>query len=193
MAFELPKLPYGSHELEPFISAKTIDFHYGKHHQAYVNNVNALIAGTSFENASLEEIILKADGGIFNNGAQVWNHTFYFLQFNSNGCKEPKDDLKASIVATFGSFEAFQEAFTKAAATLFGSGWAWLVKTETGALEIVQTANAGNPLRNGKKPLLTCDVWEHAYYLDKQNARPKYIEDFWKIVDWRVISERYAQ
>jgi superoxide dismutase, Fe-Mn family len=192
MAFELPKLPYGKNALEPFISEKTIDFHYGKHHQAYVNNVNNLIDGTKFENASLEEIIMKADGGIFNNGAQVWNHTFYFMQFNPDGCKEPKDELKAAINATFGSFETFKEEFSKAAATLFGSGWAWLVKNANGELEIVQTGNAGNPLRDGKTPLLTCDVWEHAYYLDKQNARPKYIEDFWKIVDWKVISERFA-
>lgn len=192
MAFELPKLPYGKNALEPVISGKTIEFHYGKHHQAYVNNLNNLIPGTEFENASLEEIIKKADGGIFNNGAQVWNHTFYFYQFNPVGCHDPKDKMKAAIEAKWGSVEAFKEEFSKAAATLFGSGWAWLVKTENGDLEIVQTSNAGNPLRDGKTPLLTCDVWEHAYYLDKQNARPKYIEDFWKIIDWKVISERYA-
>ncbi len=193
MAFELPKLPYANNALEPYISEKTIEFHYGKHHQAYVNNVNALIKGTEFENASLEEIIVKAGGGIFNNGAQVWNHTFYFMQFNPDGCKEPKDELKAAIEAKFGSVEGFVEDFSKAAATLFGSGWAWLVKNEKGELEIVQTGNAGNPLRDGKKPLLTCDVWEHAYYIDKQNLRPKYVEDFWKIVDWKVISERFAE
>ena len=192
MAFSLPKLPYANDALEPVISENTINFHYGKHHQAYVNNVNNLIAGTEFENASLEEIIMKAEGGIFNNGAQVWNHTFYFMQFNPDGCHEPKDELKAAIDAQFGSFDAFQEAFSKAAATLFGSGWAWLVLNKDGELEIVQTSNAGNPMRDGMKPLLTCDVWEHAYYLDKQNARPKYIEDFWKIVDWKVISERFA-
>jgi superoxide dismutase, Fe-Mn family len=193
MAFELPKLPYANNALEPFISEKTLEFHYGKHHQAYVNNVNTLIKGTEFENASLEEIILKAGGGIFNNGAQVWNHTFYFMQFKPDGCNEPKDELKAAIEAKFGSVEGFIEDFTKAAATLFGSGWAWLVKNEKGELEIVQTSNAGNPLRDGKKPLLTCDVWEHAYYIDKQNLRPKYIEDFWKIIDWKVISERFAE
>ncbi|RIJ47133.1 superoxide dismutase [Maribellus luteus] len=191
MAFSLPELPYAANALEPVISENTINFHYGKHHQAYVTNVNNLVAGTEFENASLEEIILKAEGGIFNNGAQVWNHTFYFMQFSPDGCKEPKDELKAAIDAKFGSFDAFKEAFSKAAATLFGSGWAWLVVNAVGELEIVQTSNAGNPLRDGKKPLLTCDVWEHAYYLDKQNARPKYIEDFWKIVDWKVISERF--
>ncbi len=193
MAFSLPKLPYANNALEPVISEKTIEFHYGKHHQAYVNNVNNLIEGTEFENASLEEIIKNADGGIFNNGAQVWNHTFYFMQFNPEGCKDPKDELKVAIEAKFGSVEAFKEAFSKAAATLFGSGWAWLVVDENGDLEIVQTSNAGNPMRDGKKPLLTCDVWEHAYYLDKQNARPAYVADFWKIVDWKVISERFAE
>lgn len=193
MAFELPKLPYDKSALEPFISEKTIKFHYGKHHQAYVNNVNSLVAGTAFEKASLEEIIRKAEGGIFNNGAQVWNHTFYFFQFNKNGCHEPMDELKAAIEKKWGFFENFRDEFSKAAATLFGSGWAWLVKNETGELEIVQSGNAGNPLRDGKKPLLTCDVWEHAYYLDKQNARPKYIEDFWKILDWKVISGRFAE
>ncbi|WP_319481677.1 superoxide dismutase [uncultured Draconibacterium sp.] len=192
MAFSLPKLPYANNALEPVISEKTIEFHYGKHHQAYVNNLNGLIEGTEFEKTSLEDIIKKADGGIFNNGAQVWNHTFYFMQFGPDGCKEPKDDLKAAIDAKFGSFDAFKEVFSKAAATLFGSGWAWLVVDEKGELEIVQTSNAGNPLRDGKKPLLTCDVWEHAYYLDKQNARPAYVADFWKIVDWKVVSERFA-
>ncbi|MCG6186664.1 superoxide dismutase [Maribellus maritimus] len=193
MAFELPKLPYANDALEPFISEKTIEFHYGKHHQAYVNNVNNLVTGTEFENKSLEEIIKKAEGGIFNNGAQVWNHTFYFMQFSPEGCKEPKDDLKAAIEAKFGSVENFTAEFSKAAATLFGSGWAWLVKGNGGELEILQTSNAGNPIRDGKKPILTCDVWEHAYYIDKKNLRPKYIEDFWKILDWKVISERFAE
>lgn len=192
MAFTLPALPYAHDALEPYISAKTIEFHYGKHHQAYVNNVNALIPGTPFENASLEEIVRKADGGIFNNGAQVYNHTFYFEQFIPDGCREPIGALKDAIDKEFGSFDAFKEQFTKAAATLFGSGWAWLVKDGNGKLSIVQTSNAGCPLRDGLTPLLTCDVWEHAYYLDKQNLRPKYIEDFWKILDWKVISKRFA-
>lgn len=193
MAFELPQLPYQKDALEPYISEKTLEFHYGKHHQAYVNNVNSLTAGTEFRDATLEEIIMKADGGIFNNGAQVWNHTFYFFQFNPDGCDAPKDELKAAIDKKYGSVEQFRDTFSKAAATLFGSGWAWLVKDAEGNLDIVQASNAGNPLRDGKVPLLTCDVWEHAYYLDKQNARPKYIEDFWKILDWKVISERYAR
>lgn len=192
MAFKLPELPYAANALEPVISEKTISFHYGKHHQAYVNNVNNLIEGTEFENASLEEIIQKADGGIFNNGAQVWNHTFYFMQFSPDGKKEPVGELKAAIDAKFGSFDAFKEAFSKAAATLFGSGWAWLVVNAANELEIVQTSNAGNPMRDEMKPLLTCDVWEHAYYLDKQNARPKYIEEFWTILDWEVISKRFV-
>ena len=191
MAFELPKLPYSNNALEPYISEKTIEFHYGKHHQTYVTNLNNLVPGTEFENATLEEIVLKSTGGIFNNGAQVWNHTFYFVQFAPDGCKEPKDALKAAIEKKFGTFEAFKEEFAKASVTLFGSGWSWLVVNAAGELEIVQTGNAGNPLRDGKKPLLTCDVWEHAYYIDKKNLRAKYVEDFWKIVDWKVISERY--
>ena len=193
MAFELPALPYAKNALEPFISEKTLEFHYGKHHQAYINNVNNLVEGTEFENASLEEIIMKTEGGIFNNGAQVWNHTFYFMQFNPDGCDEPKGELKVAIDSKFGSLETFKEEFSKAAATLFGSGWAWLVQDEKGELQIVQSSNAGNPLRIKMKPLLTCDVWEHAYYIDKKNARPKYIEDFWKILDWKVISERFEE
>jgi len=193
MAFELPALPYPIDALEPYISAKTLEFHHGKHHLAYVNNVNKLIEGTAFENATLETIIKETDGGIFNNGAQVYNHTFYFEQFSPDGCREPKDELKAAIEKYFGSVEGFKEKFSQAAATLFGSGWAWLVKSSDGSLEIVQTSNAGNPIRIGKTPLLTCDVWEHAYYLDKQNARPKYIEDFWKILDWKKISERFSK
>ncbi len=192
MAFTLPTLPYAQDALEPFISARTLEFHHGKHHQAYVNNVNGLIAGTPFENATLEEIILKAEGGIFNNGAQVFNHTFYFEQFSPDGRREPDGPLKAAIEKDFTSVSLFFEQFNKAAATLFGSGWAWLVVNREGNLEIVQTSNAGCPLRDGKKPLLTCDVWEHAYYLDKQNLRPAYIGEFWKVVDWNVISRRFG-
>ena len=193
MSFELPELPYAKNALEPYISERTIEFHYGKHHKTYVEKTNELIKGTEFENASLEDIIKKADGGLFNNGAQVWNHTFYFSQFNPNGQSEPQGELKEAIDSKFGSFDAFKEEFSKAAATIFGSGWAWLVKDQNNEIVIVQASNAVNPLRDGKKPLLTCDVWEHAYYLDKQNARPKYIEDFWKIVDWKVISDRFAE
>ena len=193
MSFELPKLNYAADALEPYISKQTIDFHYGKHHQTYVNNLNNLIGGTEFENASLEEIVLKSSGGIFNNAAQVWNHTFYFDQFNANGCNEPRDEMKEAIDKAFGSFDAFREQFSKASVTLFGSGWSWLVVNKEGNLEIVQPSNAANPITEGKKPILTCDVWEHAYYLDKQNLRPKYVEDFWKIVDWKIIAERFKQ
>ena len=173
MSFELPKLPYAIDALEPVISKSTLEFHHGKHHQAYVNNLNNLIEGTDLEESSLEDIILKSEGGIFNNAAQVWNHTFYFEQFSIDGCKEPRDDMKLAIDEAFGSFEDFKAQFSKAAATLFGSGWAWLVKNGDGKLEIVQTSNAGNPITEGKTPIMTCDVWEHAYYLDNQNARPK--------------------
>jgi len=191
MPFELPALPYAKNALEPYISEKTLEFHHGKHHQAYVNNLNNLVPGTEFEYASLEAIIKKAEGGIFNNGAQVWNHTFYFEQFSASPAASPAGALKEAIDEAFGSVEALKEAFNKAAATLFGSGWAWLVKAADGKLSIVQTGNAGNPLRDGLTPLMTCDVWEHAYYLDKQNARPKYIEDFWKVLNWSIISERF--
>ncbi|TRX70841.1 superoxide dismutase [Carboxylicivirga sp. M1479] len=191
MSFELPKLPYALNALEPVISQKTLEFHYGKHHQAYVNNLNNLIKGTEFENADLDTIVKKSEGGIFNNGAQVWNHTFYFMSFKPNGGGEPKGALAEAINSTFGSFDKFKEEFSAAAATVFGSGWAWLVKNDAGALSIVKESNAGNPLRDGLTPILTCDVWEHAYYLDKQNLRPKYIEEFFSILDWDVVSARY--
>ena len=191
MPFELPKLPYAADALQPFISKQTIDYHYGKHHQAYVNNLNNMVPGTPFENASLEKIVKEADGGIFNNGAQVWNHTFYFESFSPSGSREPAGTMASAIDSAFGSFAAFKEQFSKSAVTLFGSGWAWLVKKPDGALEIVQESNAGNPLRKGLIPLLTCDVWEHAYYLDYQNKRPDYLQAFWNILDWGVIAKRY--
>ena len=191
MNFELPKLPYELNALEPGISQKTLEFHYGKHHQAYVNNLNNLIKGTKFENAPLETIIAEADGGIFNNGAQIWNHTFYFTSFSPKGGGEPTGKLAETIVKQYGSFNGFKEAFSKSAATLFGSGWAWLVKKPDGSLDIIQESNAGNPLKKGFTPLLTCDVWEHAYYLDYQNRRPDYIESLWKIIDWKVVEHRF--
>jgi len=190
MSFELPKLPYEINALEPYISKATLEYHYGKHHQAYVNNLNNLITGTEFENASLEEIVKKATGGIFNNGAQVWNHTFYWNCLKPNGGGLPSGKLLEAINNNFGSFEEFKQKFTNAAATLFGSGWAWLVKNSDGSLAIVQESNAGNPLRNGLTPLLTCDVWEHAYYLDQQNKRPDYINAFWSLVDWVAVESR---
>ncbi len=191
MAFELPKLPYRLDALVPFISEETLEFHYGKHHQAYVNNLNGLVPGTEFENTTLETIIKKAEGGIFNNGAQVWNHTFYFESFSKSGRKEPSGNLASAINKTFGTFDSFKEQFGKAAGTLFGSGWAWLVKNPDGTLQIVQESNAGNPLRKGLFPLMTCDVWEHAYYIDYRNKRPEYIKNFWEILDWDIVSARY--
>jgi Fe-Mn family superoxide dismutase len=190
MTHELPKLPYANDALEPYISKQTIEFHYGKHHQAYVNNLNKLITGTEFENASLEDIVMKSSGGIFNNGAQVWNHTFYWNCMKPQGGGEPAGALQDAILKNFGSFAEFKEKFSTAAATLFGSGWAWLVKKDDGTLAIVQESNAGNPMRGNAAPLLTCDVWEHAYYLDKQNLRPNYIADFWNLVDWGAVAAR---
>lgn len=191
MAFELPKLPYSLDALEPHISKKTLEYHYGKHHQAYITNLNNLVPGTPFEHADLDKIVKEADGGIFNNGAQVWNHTFYFFQFSPNGPKTPQGALGKAIDANFGSFDKFKEDFTAAGATLFGSGWAWLVKNAQGKLEIVKESNAGNPLRASLTPILTCDVWEHAYYLDTQNARPQYLKNFWEVLDWNKIGERF--
>lgn len=191
MTFILEQLPYEKNALEPIISANTLEFHYGKHHQAYVNNLNNLIVGTEFENEKcLTEIVKKAKGAIFNNAAQVWNHTFYWNQFNLNGKKQPTGDLEHLINKYFGSFDEFKQKFSQASATLFGSGWAWLVKKPDGSVAITQESNAGNPLVNGDLPLLTCDVWEHAYYLDYQNKRPDYIQKFWELIDWKVIEER---
>lgn len=190
MSFELPSLPYEKNALEPVISERTLEFHHGKHHQAYVNNLNKLLPGSDFVNADLETIIRKAKGGLFNNGAQVWNHSFYFDSFSPDPKREPEGKLRALIDRDFSSFDQFKGAFEKEAATLFGSGWAWLVISEHEKLSIVQTSNADNPMRDGLKPLLTADVWEHAYYLDYQNKRPEYLGNFWKVVDWNVIEGR---
>ncbi len=192
MKHELPPLPYSMDALEPYISKETLEYHYGKHHKAYVDNLNNLIPGTEFENLTLEEIVLKASGPIFNNGAQVWNHTFYWNSLLPNGGGAPKGAIADAITRDYGSFEAFKDAFSKAAVTLFGSGWAWLVKNSDGKLEIVQTGNAGNPMTADKKPLLTCDVWEHAYYIDYRNARPKYVENFWNLVNWDFVNRNLA-
>ncbi len=191
MAFVLPPLPYDSGALEPVISKRTIEFHYGKHHQTYVTNLNTLVAGTKFENAALETIVKEADGGIFNNGAQIWNHTFYWESFSKNGGGEPKGTLAEAIKRDFGSFEAFKDAFSKAAVGLFGSGWAWFVKKPDGKLAIIQESNAGNPLKTGNLPLLTFDVWEHAYYLDYQNRRADYVSALWNIVNWDAVGKRF--
>lgn len=189
MAFQLPPLPYEMNALEPYISRETLEYHYGKHHQTYVTNLNNLVPGTEFEHKSLEEIILKANGGIFNNAAQVWNHTFYWESMAPKAGGEPTGALLKAIEQDFGSFAQFKEAFTKSATTLFGSGWTWLVKNKEGKLEIVNTSNAANPLTEGKTPLMTCDVWEHAYYIDVRNARAKYIENFWHLVNWEFAAK----
>lgn len=191
MIFELPQLPYSKNDLEPVIGSGTIEFHYGKHHQAYVTNLNNLIKGTEFEKMTLEEIVLKSEGAIFNNAAQVWNHTFYFYSLKPNGGGTPKGALAKAIESNFGSFDKFREEFSNAAATLFGSGWAWLVKDNQGKLLITKESNAGNPLTKDLTPILTFDVWEHAYYLDYQNKRADYISALWGIIDWDVVSARY--
>lgn len=189
MSFELPSLPYAMDALAPHISQETLEYHYGKHHQAYVTNLNGLVAGTEFESKNLEEIIMSSTGGVFNNAAQIWNHTFYWHSLSPNGGGEPTGKIADAIKSSFGSFTEFKDAFTKCAATTFGSGWAWLVQNEDGSLELVSMSNAGNPLTKGQKPLLTCDVWEHAYYVDYRNARPKYIEAFWNLVNWDFAAE----
>lgn len=193
MAFELPPLPYPKNRLAPHISEETLEYHYGKHHQTYVTNLNNLVSGTEFEDMALDEIVMKSSGGIFNNAAQVWNHTFYWNGLSPNGGGEPAGALADAINAEFGSFANFKEAFTKCAATTFGSGWAWLVKNPDGKLALVSTSNAGCPLTEGHKPLLTCDVWEHAYYIDYRNARPAYLEAFWALVNWDFAAENFAK
>ena len=184
MAFELPALPYARDALAPHISPETIDYHYGKHHQTYVTNLNNLVAGTEFEAMALEDIVRKSNGGMFNNAAQVWNHTFYWHCLSPKGGGEPAGKLGDAIKQAFGSFAQFKEEFTKVALGTFGSGWAWLVQRADGSLGIVSTSNAATPLTGSDQPLLTCDVWEHAYYVDYRNARPKYLEAFWHLVNW---------
>jgi len=192
MAIELPALPYDRTALEPHISGETIDYHYGKHHNTYVVNLNNMIAGTEHENQSLEDIIRNSSGGLFNNAAQIWNHTFYWNCLSPNGGGEPTGDLLAAIERDFGSFAEFKEAFSKTAITTFGSGWGWLVKTPEGKLELASTSNAETPLTGDNTPLLTCDVWEHAYYVDYRNARPKYVEAFWNLVNWEFVAQQFA-
>jgi len=193
MKHVLPDLPFSKDALQPRISAETLEYHHGKHHQAYVNKLNELAAGTEFAEAALEDIIRKAPpGGLFNNAAQVWNHSFYWNCLSPDGGGEPGGDLAAAIADAYGSFAAFVEKFGAMAAGNFGSGWTWLVKGAGGKLDIVNTSNAGNPLRDGLTPLLTCDVWEHAYYIDYRNARPKYVEAFFALVNWGFVAERFA-
>lgn len=191
MKFTQPRLPYSMDALQPAISPATIDFHYGKHERNYIDTLNTLIEGTEFDNMSLEEIIVKSDGKLFNNASQAWNHIFYFFQFAPEGLKEPSGKLRDKIEETFGSVDEFKKKFENAGATLFGSGWVWLSADAQGNLEITQEQNAGNPMTKGLRPLLTFDVWEHAYYLDYQNRRAEYLHKLWDIVDWDVISMRY--
>ncbi|NOL49717.1 superoxide dismutase [Fe] [Pelistega europaea] len=192
MTHTLPALPYALDALEPHISKETLEYHYGKHHQTYVTNLNNLIPGTEFENMPLEEIVKKSSGGVFNNAAQIWNHTFYWNGLSPNGGGEPSGALADAINAKFGSFAAFVEAFNKSAAGNFGSGWTWLVKKPDGSVDIVNTSNAATPLTTADKPLLTCDVWEHAYYIDYRNSRPNYLGGFWKVVNWKFVEANFA-
>ncbi len=194
MSFELPPLPYAKDALEPHISAETLEYHYGKHHNTYVVKLNGLVPGTEYEGKTLEQIITSAPaGGVFNNAAQVWNHTFYWHCLSPNGGGEPSGALGDAIAKTFGSFVKFQEAFTDSAINNFGSGWTWLVKNADGSLAIVNTSNAGCPLTAGQTPLLTCDVWEHAYYIDYRNVRPDYLKAFWSLVNWSFVADNLAK
>ena len=193
MSHKLPDLPYTLDALEPYISRETLEFHYGKHHNAYVTNLNNLITGTEYENLSLEDIILKApSGGLFNNAAQVWNHTFYWNGLAPNAGGEPTGVIAEKIKNKFGSFEAFKEAFSKSAVTNFGSGWTWLVQDANGDLDLLNTDDADTAMKIGKSALLTLDVWEHAYYIDYRNARPKYIEAFWNLINWDFVNSNYG-
>ncbi len=190
MAFELPQLPYAMDALKPHISAETLEYHHGKHHAAYVNNLNNLIKGTPNENKSLEDIIKSAPaGGLFNNAAQHFNHSFYWKSLAPGAGGAPKGPIADAITKAFGSFDEFKKKFSEAATTHFGSGWAWLVRKSDGSLAIEATHDAGTPLTAGNKPILTCDVWEHAYYIDYRNARPKYVEAFWNLVNWEFASQ----
>ncbi len=192
MQHQLPPLPYALDALQPHISKETLEFHYGKHHQAYVTNLNNLVKGTEFENASLEDIIRKSSGGIFNNAAQVWNHTFYWSCLAPRAGGEPKRPLADAVSRKFGSFAAFKEVFSKSAVGNFGSGWTWLVRKGDGSVDIVNTSNAATPLTGPDKPLLTCDVWEHAYYVDYRNRRPDYVAAFWNLVNWEFAAKNFA-
>lgn len=192
MTHELPPLPYDKSALEPVISAETLEYHYGKHHQTYVNKLNNLIPGTEYENMALEDIIKNASGGVFNNAAQVWNHTFYWNCLSPNGGGEPSGALADAIKAKFGSFDDFKSQFAESGANNFGSGWTWLVKNSDGSVEIMNTSNAGTPMTEGKTALLTVDVWEHAYYIDYRNARPKYLDAIWDKINWDFAASNYG-
>ena len=184
-------LPYAMNALEPYMSQETLEYHYGKHHTTYVDNLNRLIVGTPFENSPLEEIVMQAEGPLFNNAAQAWNHDLFFLSLSPRAKTVPEGALKKAIERDFGSVEAFKKQFDQAATGLFGSGWVYLAETPEGKLEIVSESNAGNPLRRGLKPLMCVDVWEHSYYIDTRNSRPEYLQNFWKLLDWNVVEQRY--
>jgi len=193
MAFELPALPYAQDALEPHISAETLEFHYGKHHKTYVDKLNGLAEGTDLANKSLEDVIRSSEGGVFNNAAQIWNHTFYWNCLSPNGGGEASGAVAKAIDAAFGSFAEFKEQFTNSAVNNFGSGWTWLVKKADGTVAIVNTSNAATPLTDSDvTPLLTVDVWEHAYYIDYRNARPKYMEAFWALVNWEFVNANFS-
>ena len=189
MTFQLPELPYSMDALAPYISKETLEYHYGKHHRAYVNQLNKLVADTHFAQMTLEEIIQKSSGAIFNNAGQIWNHTFYWSCLSPQGGGEPPAKVCNALVKAFGSVEEFKDQFTQAAIGTFGSGWAWLAQDTHGTLSIVSTSNAGNPLTQGLKPLLTCDVWEHAYYIDYRNVRADYLDAFWHLVNWSFVND----
>lgn len=191
MTYEQPTLPYQPDALEPVISRETIDYHYGKHEKAYIDNLNKLIKGTEYEDMDLEEIIRHSDGALYNNAAQAWNHIFYFFTFSPEGNREPTGDLRRAIDRDFGSFDKFKETFEQAGASLFGSGWVWLSRDDDGKLFISQGQNAQNPLKDGLVPFLTFDVWEHAYYIDYKNLRASYLKKLWDIVDWDIVADRY--
>ena len=191
MKFQLPQLPFGLNALEPYISRKTLELHHGKHHQVYVTNLNSLITATKFGKKDLESIIKVADGPIFNNAAQVWNHTFYFAGLKPGNNHLHEGPLLHIVNENFGSVTFLKDTFIKSALSVFGSGWVWLVWNPIGSLEIIKESNAGNPLRRGLIPILNCDVWEHAYYLDYQNRHHDYLEAFWKLINWELIEKRY--
>jgi Fe-Mn family superoxide dismutase len=192
MTFELPNLPYEKDALEPYISRETLEYHYGKHHKAYLDKLNKLIEGTQFENQSVVDIIQQSEGDIFNNSAQVWNHTFYWHCMSPQKEQQPQGPLLDKLKAEFGSLDEFKKRFAEAAIANFGSGWTWLVKNSNGTLSIVNTDDADTPIRTKANPILTCDVWEHAYYIDYRNARAKYVDAFWNVVNWRYVQENYG-
>lgn len=192
MEHKLPDLPYAMDALQPHISKETLEFHYGKHHQTYVTNLNNLIKGTEFENMALEDIVKKSAGGMFNNAAQIWNHTFYWFCLKPKGGGQPTGALADAINKKFGSFDEFKKQFTQTCVTTFGSGWGWLVKNADGSIELMSTSNAQSPMTSGKTALLTCDVWEHAYYVDYRNRRPDYVAAFWNLVNWDFVAKNFA-